>query len=76
MNEGEIQRTYIYPIYLRESKIYSDKGYINIDNGSQGGTHWTCFIKKDRGSYYYDSFGGNPDKFLEKKLTKPIIYQN
>ena len=33
-----------YPVYPRGSKIYSDKGFVNKDIGSQGGTHWTCFI--------------------------------
>ena len=46
MNESVIQRVYNYPIYPTDSKIYSDKVFVNIDNGSQGGSHWTCFIKK------------------------------
>ena len=46
MNESEIQRVYNHPIYPRDSKIYFDKGFVNIDDGSQGGTHWTCFIVK------------------------------
>ena len=74
MNESELQRFYKLPIYPRESKIYSDKGFVNIDNGSQGGTHWTCFILKDNKSYYFDSFGVQPDKFLLNQLPKPIIY--
>ena len=73
MNESEIQRIYNYPIYLRDSKINSDKGFLNIDNGSLGGTHWTCFIVKDNKSYYFDSFGGQPDNFLLKQLPKPIM---
>ena len=76
MNESELQKIYNYPIYPRDSKIYSDKGFVNIDNGSQNGTHWTCFIVKDEKSYYFDSFGGQPDKFLLKQLPKPIIYHN
>ena len=43
-----------YPIYPIASKIFSDKGFVNIDNGSQGGTHWTCFIIKDNKSYYFE----------------------
>ena len=39
MNESQPQKIYNYPIYPRDSKIYSDKGFINIDNGSRGGTH-------------------------------------
>ena len=74
MNESQLQRVYNHPIYPRDSKINSDKGFVNIDNGFQGGTHWTCFIVKDNKSYYFDSFGGTPDKFLPKQLPKPIIY--
>ena len=76
MNESELQRVYNYEIYPRDSEIYSDKAFVNIDDGSQGGTHWTCFIVKDNKSFYFDSFGGQPDKFLLKQLPKPIIYHN
>ena len=76
MNESQLQKIYNYPIYPRDSKIYSDKGLVNIDDGRLGGSHWTCFIRKDNKSYYFDSFGGQPDKFLLKQLPKPIIYHN
>ena len=76
MNESQLQRVDRYSIYPRDSKIYSDTGFGNIDNGPRGGTHWTCFILKDNKSYYFDSFGGQPDKFLLKQLPKPIIYHN
>ena len=76
MIESQLQRVYNYPIYPRDSKIYSDKGFVKIDNGAQGGTHWTCFIVKDNKSCYFDSFGGAPDKFLLNQLPKPIIYHN
>ena len=39
-------------IYPRDSIINSTKGICNIDNGSQGGTHWVAF----EGSSYFDSF--------------------
>ena len=74
MNELELQRVYKYNLYLRGSKIFSDKGFVNIDNGSQGGTHWTCFIVEDNKSFYFDSSGGQPDKFLLNQLPKPTIY--
>ena len=76
MNESDLQRAYIYPIYPRDSKIYSDKGFVNIDDGRMGGSHWTCFIVEDNKSLFYDSFGGQPDKLLLKQLPKPIIYHN
>ena len=76
MNESQLQKIYNYPIYPKDSKIYSDEGFVNIDDGSRGGTHWTCFIVKDDKSYYFDSFGMSPDKFLLNQLPKPIIYHN
>ena len=63
------RKVYNYKIYPRDSKITSNKGFVNIDNREQGGT-------RRRKSYYFDSFGGNPDKFLLKQLIKPIIYHN
>ena len=41
-----------------------------------GGAHLTCYYIKDNKSYYFDSFGGTPDKFLLNQLPKPIIYHN
>ena len=70
-------REFIIILYTPEiQKIYSDKRFVNIDNGSQGGSHWTCFIVKDSKLYYFDSFGGQPDEFLLNQLSKPIIYHN
>ena len=50
--------------------------FVNIDNGSQGGNHWTSFILKDNNSCYSDSFGGQPDNFSQNQLPKPLIYHN
>ena len=74
--ESYLQKIYNYKIYPRDSKITTDKGFVNIENGEQGGTHWTCFYIKDNQSYYFDSFGGNPDKFSLPQLPKLIIYHN
>ena len=76
MNESELQRVYNYNIYPRDSEIYSYRGFVNIDNGSKGGSHWTCFIVKGNKSYYFDSFGGQPDKCLLNQLRKPKICHN
>ena len=75
MNESQLQKSYNYSIYPRDSKLFSDEGF-NIDDGSQGGTHWCAFYVKINKSYYFDSFGVQPDKFLLNHLPKPIIYQN
>ena len=76
MNESELQKIYNYFIYPQDSKIHSDKRFVNIDKGSQGGSHWTCFIVKDNKSYYFDSLGGAPDNFLLEQLPKLITYHN
>ena len=38
MKESHLQKIYIYNIYPGDSKIYSDKVFVNMDNGSMGGT--------------------------------------
>ena len=50
MNESEVQKIYNYNIYPRDSKIYSDRRFVNIDDGSQNGTHWPRFYVKDNKS--------------------------
>ena len=75
MTEAQIQKYYIYLIYPRDSKKFSDERFVKIDKGSLGGYHWTCFIIKDNKSFYFDSFGEAPNKFLLKQIPKAIIYQ-
>ena len=31
-------------MHPRDSKIRSDKGLLNMDDGQRGGTHWNCFV--------------------------------
>ena len=38
VNESDLQRFYISPIYPRDRRISSDKGFVNIDNSKMGGT--------------------------------------
>ena len=46
MNENGIKRACIYPLHSRDSKITTPKGFVNIDNGQMGETHWTSFYMK------------------------------
>ena len=36
MNESQLQKIYSLPIYPRDSKIYSDKGFVNLDDSTMG----------------------------------------
>ena len=76
MNEFDIESVYNYHTFPRDSTMYSYEVFVNIDNGSMMGTHWTCFIIKDNKSFYFDSFRGAPDKFLLNQLSKLKIYHN
>ena len=58
-------------INRRDFKIITHRGFVNKDNGSHVGTHRTCFTIKDDESFYFDSFGGQPNKFLLNLLPKP-----
>ena len=64
MKELQLQRLHNYNLYPRDSYLDSDKGFVNIDVGYEGGSHWTCYKVKDNKSYFFDSFGGQPGKFL------------
>ena len=46
MNESDLQKVYNYKIYPRDSKILSDKGFVNIDNGEQGWNSLDLFYNK------------------------------
>ena len=43
MTEIDLQRVFTYPIYPRDSKTYSDKGFMIVDNGGQVCSHWCAF---------------------------------
>ena len=46
MNESELQRVSNYEIYPTDGIISTNKGFVDIDNGILGGTHWKCFFYK------------------------------
>ena len=74
LKENGLQRVYDILIYPRDSKKHSDRGFVVLDDGSMGGSHWTCFMMKDNKSPNFDSFGGAPDKFPLKQLSKSVFY--
>ena len=68
MNESQLQIIYNYTTYPTDSTTQSDRRFVNIDDGSEVGTHWCCFIIKDIQSFYFDPFVGQPDKFFLNHL--------
>ena len=76
MNETQLQKNHNYPIYTADSKIHSDRRFVNMGDRNSGGSHWCAFYVKNNKSFYFDSFGSHPDKFLIKQLPKPKIYHN
>ena len=76
MAESVLQQVYIFPIYPRGSKMYSDKGFVNKDDGSQGGSHWCCFVIKIRNPFTLTALDSILIFFSPYQLPKPIIYPN
>ena len=76
MNESDLEKVYPHSIYPRDSEISSDKRFVNIDNGTMGGTHWTAFYVKINKLYDFDSFGAQPYQFLLNQLPQPNINFN
>ena len=76
MNESDLQKVCNCKIYPRDSKIISVRGFVNIQDGSLVGSHWTCFKNENNKSFHFDTFGGQPDKFLLNQLPKPITNRN
>ena len=56
-------------------------GILNLETHLQKGTHWTCWFKRGKERYYFDSYGEPPPlemiKYLksadELKNDKPVI---
>ena len=67
---------FINILFIQETEITSETGFINIDDSSVGGSHCVCFRAKSKKSFSFDWFGGCPDKTLLDQLTKPISYYN
>lgn len=51
---------------------------VNHDSIKNFGTHWTCFVKKNKNAYYFDSFGklAPPFEIIEYLGSECNIYYN
>ena len=76
LNEIDFKRVYINLIYPRDSKYFTDRGFVKIDNGQMGGTHWTCCNIKYNKLFYFHRFEGAPAKLLISQFPKSIFYHN
>ena len=47
-------------------------GILNLNTHLQKGSHWTCWFKKGKERYYFDSFGEPPPNELLKYLKTPL----
>lgn len=51
---------------------------VNQDSIENSGTHWTCYVKKARNVYYFDSFGklAPPLELIRYLGSETSIYYN
>lgn len=56
----------------------TESGIINLDSDIGSGTHWCAYYKKDRKSYYFDSFGNlqPPKEFLDYVGSQCTVFYN
>ena len=64
----------VYSKDLLPSKLQPGAYVINLENSDAGGgSHWTCFIVKQRGpSFYFDSFGMPPPRKVQELIPDCI----
>lgn len=55
----------------------NESGVLNLENSYQNGSHWVCWIKKNKLKFYFDSYGdANPPKELVNYLGEDNLYYN
>ena len=75
LNETDLQNVSNYKFFPTDSKVYSDKGF----EYRRWFSRWFSldfFMMRDHKPYYFDSFGGQLDKFLLNQVPEPITYLN
>ena len=51
-------------------------GIMNLNTHDQSGSHWVCYVKKDKTRIYFDSFGQITPLEMQKYLKTKIEFQN
>jgi len=49
-------------------------GVLNLDDSLGNGTHWTTWYRKNNKNFYFDSYGIQPPRELQKYLNGTILY--
>ena len=68
-------------VYMRDTlpKIIktNESGIVNLEPESENGSHWICYFKKAKESYYFDSYGLDPcnelKTYLKGKRLNPVV---
>ena len=66
------EKVYKHPVFLRDSKITSDRWFVNVGKGVRGGSHWTSFYIKANKWFCFERFGGQRDSFSLNQKQKNI----
>ena len=76
LTESHLQKFWNFSTYPWDSVRTDDKRFVKTDIGKMSDTHCTCFYVRGNESYYFESFGGPPDKLLLKRLPKPFTFHH
>ena len=74
MRKCEFRKINICPIHPRDVKMYSENWFVKLENGENCRSHLCAFYVKTNKTFYFDTFGGVPHKFLLSHL--PITQNN
>ena len=53
---------------LPETPNKNDCGILNLDDSSGNGTHWVLWYRKNNKNFYFDSYGVQPPRELQRYL--------
>ena len=59
---------------LTNRTLKNECGILNLQTHLQKGTHWTCWFKRGKDRYYFDSYGEPPPLEMIKYLKTPEEY--
>jgi len=79
IDKAAVNIPYFRGVFMRNSlppKIKNKEcGIVNLDSINGPGTHWVAYYRNGNNRIYFDSFGLDAPKELQKYLGKPYKYQ-